>query len=77
MLATHYCGEGGSNPRGRQMRRLTENEIRQFYEAYREMEARARVYHRVAVRHLIQLDFMFFALVVVVFLSVLLYPALL
>jgi len=39
MLATHYCGEGGSNPRGRQMRRLTENEIRQFYEAYRDMEA--------------------------------------
>ena len=59
------------------MRRLTENEIRQFYEAYREMEARARVFHRVAARHLIQRDFMFLALVVVVFLSVVLYQALL
>ena len=41
------------------------------------MEARARVFHRVAARHLIQRDFMFLALVVVVFLSVVLYQALL
>ena len=40
------------------MRRLTHNEIRLFYEAYREMEARARLYHRAALRHLIQRDFL-------------------
>jgi hypothetical protein len=36
---------------------------------------RARVYHRAAMRHLIQRDFLFFALVVAVFLGVLLYHA--
>jgi hypothetical protein len=51
------------------MRQLTENEIRQFYEAYRAMEARACVHHRAAVRHLIQRDFLFFALVVAAFLG--------
>jgi hypothetical protein len=39
------------------MRQLTENELWQFYEAYRAMEASARVYHRAAMRHLIQRDF--------------------
>ena len=34
------------------MRQLTENEIRQFYEAYQAMEARARFHHGAAVRHL-------------------------
>ena len=57
------------------MRRLTQNEIRQFYEAYREIEARAKAHHRAAMRHLIQRDFLFFALVVAVFLGVLLYHA--
>ena len=57
------------------MRRLTPNEIRQFYEAYREMEARANAHHRVAMRHLIQRDLLFFALVVAVFLSVVVYQA--
>ena len=56
-------------------RQLTENEIRQFYEAYRATEACARVYHRAAMRHLIQCDFLFFALVVAVFLGVVLYHA--
>ena len=59
----------------RQMRQLTEDEIRQFYEAYRATEACARVYHRAAMRHLIQCDFLFFALVVAVFLGVVLYHA--
>ena len=59
----------------RQMRQLTENEIRQFYEAYRAMEARARVHHRAAVRHLLQRDF-FLALVLALLLGVVLYPAL-
>jgi hypothetical protein len=59
------------------MRQLTENEIRQFYEAYRAMEASARVHHRAAMRHLIQRDSLFFALVVAVFLGVVLYQALL
>jgi len=59
----------------RQMRQLTEDEIRQFYHAYRATEARARVNHRAAMRHLIQRDFLFFALVVAVFLGVLLYHA--
>lgn len=59
----------------REMRQLTENEIRDFYQAYRAMEARARVHHRAAMRHLIQRDFLFFALVVAVFLGVLLYHA--
>ena len=56
-------------------RQLTENEIRQFYEAYRATEARARVYHRAAMRHLIQRDLLFFALVVAVFLGVVLFHA--
>jgi hypothetical protein len=56
-------------------RQLTENEIRQFYEAYQASEARARVYHRAAMRHLIQRDFLFFALVVAVFLGIVLYNA--
>jgi hypothetical protein len=55
------------------MRQLTEDEIRQFYEAYQATEARA--HHRAAMRHLIQRDFLFFALVVAVFLGVLLYHA--
>ena len=59
----------------RQMRQLTEDEIRQFYHAYRATEARARVNHRAAMSHLIQRDFLFFALVVAVFLGVLLYHA--
>jgi hypothetical protein len=57
------------------MRRLSHNEIRQFYEAYREMEARANAQHRAAMRHLIQRDLLFFALVVAVFLSVVVYQA--
>jgi hypothetical protein len=57
------------------MRRLSQNEIRQFYEAYREMEARASAHHRAAMRHLIQRDFLFFALVVVVFLGIVVYQA--
>ena len=59
----------------RQIRQLTEDEIRQFYHAYRATEARARVYHRTAMGYLIQRDFLFFALVVAVFLGVLLYHA--
>ena len=57
------------------MRRLTQNEIRQFYEAYREIEARAKAQHRASMRHLIQRDFLFFALVIAVFLSVVVYQA--
>jgi hypothetical protein len=57
------------------MRRLTQNEIRQFYEAYREIEARAKAHHRAAMRHLIQRDFLFFALVIAVFLGVVVYQA--
>ena len=41
------------------------------------MEARARVHHWAAVRHLIERDFLFFALVVAFLLGVVLYPALL
>ena len=57
------------------MRRLTQNEIRQFYEAYREMEARARAHHRAAMLHLIKRDFLLFALVIAVFLGVVVYQA--
>jgi hypothetical protein len=57
------------------MRRLTQLEIRLFYEAYREMETRARVNHAAALRHLIQRDLLFIALVIAVFLGVLLYQA--
>jgi len=74
MLAI-YCGGEGNRTTAGQMRRLTPDEIRLFYEAYREMEARARLYHRAALRHLIQRDFLFFALVVAVFLSVVIYEA--
>ena len=59
----------------RQMRRLGENEIRQFYEAYREMEARARAHHRAAMLHQIQRDLLFFALVIAVYLGVVVYNA--
>ena len=41
------------------------------------MEARAGVHHRAAMRHLIQRDFLFVALVVALFLGVVLYQALL
>jgi hypothetical protein len=64
-----------TEPQQGQMRRLTPDEIRLFYDAYREMEARARLYHRAALRHLIQRDFLFFALVVAVLLSVVIYEA--
>lgn len=73
-MLTIYCGAEGTN-HSRQMRRLTQNEIRQFYEVYRETEARARDYHRAAMRHLIQRDLLFFALVVAVFLGVVVYQA--
>jgi len=59
------------------LRQPTENEIRQFCEAYRAMEARAGVNHRTAMRHLIQRDFLFFAPVVAVFIGVVLYLVLL
>jgi hypothetical protein len=57
------------------MRRLTQTEIRQFYAAYREMEVRARDYHRAAMRHLVQRDLLFFALVIAIFLGVVVYHA--
>jgi hypothetical protein len=56
------------------MRRLTENEVREFYEAYREMEARARAYHTAALRHLIQRDLLFFALILSALLGLLFAP---
>ena len=58
------------------MHKLTENEIRRFYDAYRTMEAVARGYHRAATRHQIERDCLFFALIVTVFLGVVLYQAL-
>ena len=49
------------------MRQLTDIEVRQFYAAYRAMEASARGYHEAASRYEIQRDLML-AVVVALFL---------
>jgi hypothetical protein len=59
------------------MRELTENEIQRFYDAYRTMEEVARGYHRAAMRHQIERDCLFYALVITVFFALVLYQAVL